>query len=85
MVVSVNGRRVELLARAIINRLEDRGFVEFRDAETGILVATKTLESHFAIVESLEREARQKVGERATDEQIEKEVRTLAAQRNIIL
>lgn len=83
--MSVTGRRVELLARAIINRLEDRGFVEFRDAEAGILVATKTLESHFAIVESLEREARQQLGELATEQQIEDEMRRLAAQRKITL
>jgi hypothetical protein len=85
IVVSLTGRRVELLARAIINRLEDRGYVEFRDAEAGILVATKTLEGHFAIVASLEREARQRIGELASDREVEDEMRRMAAERNITL
>jgi hypothetical protein len=43
---------VDFLARAIVNRLEDRGLVEFQDAEVGILVVTKVLEENFAEIES---------------------------------
>ena len=76
---------VEFLSRAIVNRLEDRGLVEFRDAEAGILVVTKALEENFAALEALEQEARQRLGERATDQQIESEMRRIAAERDIIL
>ena len=83
--MSATGRRVEFLARAIVNRLEDRGVVEFVDAEAGILVVTRALEENFAAVELLERAARQKLGNRATEEQLENEMRRVAAERNIIL
>jgi hypothetical protein len=83
--VSATGRRVEFLARAIVNRLEDRGVVEFVDAEAGILVVTRALEENFAAVELLERAARQKLGNRATEEQLENEMRRVAAERNVIL
>ena len=79
------GRRVEFLARAIVNRLEDRGLVEFRDAEAGILVVTKALEESFAEAEAVEREARRRLGDRATDAQIEEEMQKIAAERKIIL
>jgi hypothetical protein len=83
--VSATGRRVEFLARAIVNRLEDRGVVEFVDAEAGILVVTRTLTENFTAVEQLERAAREKLGKRATEQQIENEMRRLAAEREIIL
>ncbi|HEX2062725.1 MAG TPA: hypothetical protein VHK90_18430 [Thermoanaerobaculia bacterium] len=83
--MSASGRRVEFLARAIVNRLEDRGFVEFRDAEAAILVVTKAIETNFAAIEALEREARQKLGERATALQLENEMRRIAAERGVIL
>jgi predicted ATP-grasp superfamily ATP-dependent carboligase len=83
--VSATGRRVEFLARAIVNRLEDRGVVEFVDAEAGILVVTRALEENFTTVELLERAARQKLGNRATEEQLEHEMRRMAAERNVIL
>ncbi len=83
--MSATGRRVEFLARAIVNRLEDRGVVEFVDAEAGILVVTRALEENFAAVELLERAARQKLGNRATEEQLENEMRRVAAERNVIL
>lgn len=84
-VVSSTGRRVEFLARAIVNRLEDRGLVEFRDAEAGILVVTKALEESFAEAEAVEREARRRLGDRATDAQVEEEMQKIAAERKIIL
>jgi hypothetical protein len=83
--VSATGRRVEFLARAIVNRLEDRGLVEFLDAEAGILVVTKAIEENFAAIEAIEREARQKLGERATEQQVEAEMQRIATERSIIL
>ncbi len=83
--MNATGRRVEFLARAIVNRLEDRGVVEFVDAEAGILAVIKTLGDDFAAVNALERAARQKLGPRATESQIENEMRRIAAEREIIL
>jgi len=83
--VSAKGRRVEFLARAIVNRLEDRGLVEFRDAEAGILVVTKLLEENFTAVDAIEREARQLLGDRASEEQIENEMARIAREKNFIL
>jgi hypothetical protein len=83
--VTATGRRVEFLARAIVNRLEDRGLVEFLDAEAGILLVTKAIEENFAAIDAIEREARQKIGERATESQIEAEMAKIAIERNIIL
>ena len=76
---------VDFLARAIVNRLEDRGLVEFRDAEAGILVVAKALEENFAALAALEHEARQRLGARASDAQVESEMRRLAAERDITL
>jgi hypothetical protein len=84
-VVSATGRRVEFLARAIVNRLEDRGLVEFRDAEAGILVVTKALEESFAEAEAIEREARSRLSKRASDAQVEEEMKRIAAERKIVL
>ena len=84
-VVSATGRRVEFLARAIVNRLEDRGVVEFRDAEAGILVVTRAIEENFAAAEAIEREARLRLGDKATDDQVSSEMRRIAAERNFIL
>jgi hypothetical protein len=83
--VSGTGRRVEFLARAIVNRLEDRGLVEFVDAEAGILVVTKAIEENFGAIETLEREVRQRLGERATEAQVDAEMARLALERNMIL
>ena len=83
--MSGTGRRVEFLARAIVNRLEDRGLVEFVDAEAGILVVTKAIEENFGAIEALEREVRQRLGERATESQIDAEMARLALERNMIL
>lgn len=82
---AATGKRVEFLARAIVNRLEDRGVVEFADAEVGILAVIKTLGEDFAAVAALERAARQKLGPRATETQVENEMRRIAAERGTIL
>jgi CO dehydrogenase nickel-insertion accessory protein CooC1 len=83
--VSAAGRRVEFLARAIVNRLEDRGVVEFVDAEAGITAVTRTLTEDFAAVAAVERLARHKLGARVTAEQLENEMRRVAAERKVIL
>jgi hypothetical protein len=76
---------VEFLSRAIVNRLEDRGLVEFHDAEAAILVVTKAIEENLAELDALEQEARQRLGDRASEQQIESEMRRIAAERNVTL
>lgn len=76
---------VDFLSRAIVNRLEDRGLVEFHDAEAAILVVTKAIEENFAELDALEHEARQRLGDRASEQQIESEMRRIAAERNVNL
>ncbi len=83
--MSATGKRIEFLARAIVNRLEDRQLMEFSDAEAVITVVAKALEENFAAIQAIEAEARQRLGERATDHQVEEEMRRIAAERNIIL
>ena len=78
-------KRIEFLARAIVNRLEDRGLVEFRDAESAITVVAKALRDNFIAADLLEQEARHRLGPRASDQQIEEEMRRIAAERNFIL
>jgi hypothetical protein len=83
--VSGTGKRIEFLARAIVNRLEDRGLVEFRDAEAGIIVVTKALGENFVAADLIEQEARQRLGDRATEHQIEEEMRRIAQEKNFVL
>jgi hypothetical protein len=47
-----SSRRIEFLARAIVNRLEDRGLIEFHDAEAGLHVVVRTLEENFRRIEA---------------------------------
>ena len=72
-------------ARAIVNRLEDRGIVEFHDAEAAIAIVARSLLADLAEINALEQEARQKLGSRASDQQIEAEIRRMAAKRQIPL
>jgi hypothetical protein len=83
--VSGTGKRIEFLARAIVNRLEDRQLMEFSDAEAVITVVARALEENFAVVQTIEDEARQRLGERATEHQVEEEMRRIAAERNFVL
>jgi hypothetical protein len=83
--VSPTGTSVELLARAIVNRLEDRGVLEFRDAEAAILLVAKVLEENFSAVESIEREARVRAGAKASQQQVEDEMRRIAVERKFTL
>lgn len=83
--MSATGKRIEFLARAIVNRLEDRGLMEFSDAEAVLTVVAKTLAENFAVITALETEARQRLGDRATEHQVEEEMRRIASERNVIL
>jgi hypothetical protein len=83
-------RQIEFLARAIVNRLEDRGLVEFGDAEIGITVVARTLEENLAAYDSIEQEARTRLakshGDRdPSDEEIDEAMRKVAAERDFTL
>jgi hypothetical protein len=41
--MSINEKQIEFLSRALVNRLEDRGVIEFHDAEVGIEIVARTL------------------------------------------
>jgi len=53
--MGTNAKQIEFLARAIVNRLEDRGLVEFGDAEAGIEIVARILEEHLRAAEAEER------------------------------
>ncbi|HLJ74828.1 MAG TPA: hypothetical protein VKU62_09600 [Thermoanaerobaculia bacterium] len=84
-----NIRQVEFLARAIVNRLEDRGLVEFGDAEVGIQIVTRTLEDNFQAYDSIEQEARTRLARTMTrepsDEELTREMERVATERNFVL
>ena len=85
--MSIPGQ-IEFLARAIVNRLEDRGVVEFRDAEAGIRVVEHVLAENFSMLDTLEQEARARLtkGDREPSEaELMEEMRRLAAERNTVL
>lgn len=52
--MGTNPKQIEFLARAIVNKLEDRGLVEFGDAEAGIEIVTRTLREHVRAAEAEE-------------------------------
>jgi hypothetical protein len=83
-------RQIEFLARSIVNRLEDRGLVEFGDAEIGIDVVTRTLEENFAAYDAIESEARirlaKSIGTREPSEgEVIDAMKRVAAERNFTL
>jgi hypothetical protein len=83
-------RQIEFLARSIVNRLEDRGLVEFGDAEIGIDVVTRTLEDNFAAYDAIEAEARirlaKSIGSREPSEnEVAEAMKRVAAERNFTL
>jgi hypothetical protein len=85
-----NIKQIEFLARAIVNRLEDRGLVEFGDAEIGIQIVTRTLEDNFQAYDSIEMEARGRlaktIGEREpSDSEVADEMARVATERNFVL
>ena len=88
--MSNNVRQIEFLARAIVNRLEDRGLVEFGDAEIGIQIVAKTLFDNFQMYDTIENEARARlarsIGEREpTDIELTDEMRRVAVEKNFAL
>ena len=83
--MSTGIRQIEFLARAIVNRLEDRGLVEFGDAEVGIQIVARTLEDNFAAYDSIEQEARTRLGPSPTTDQVEDMMRVVAAEKGFIL
>lgn len=82
-------RRTELLARAIVNRLEDRNLVELGDAEVGIQAVARLLAESFAVGAAIELEARQNFvrtnGREPADDELLEQVRAIAADRNFTL
>jgi hypothetical protein len=87
--MGISGKQIEFLARAIVNRLEDRGLVEFGDAEAGILLVAKSLEENFRAVELIEDQARLRLtraGDADPSESVlMEEMRRVAAERNVVL
>ena len=87
--MAYSDRRIELLARAIANRLEDRGLVEFADAESAIGIVAKVIEEHLVIVEAIEQEARRRLASNGdndpADDVVQDEMRRLASERGITL
>jgi hypothetical protein len=83
--------QTEFLARAIVNRLEDRGFVEIRDAEAAIRVVEHVLFDTFNTVGGIEQEARVRwartngTGREPSEIELMEEMRRVAAERNTIL
>ena len=82
-------KQIEFLARAIVNRLEDRGLVEFGDAEDGIQLVTQTLAENFTALDIIEQEARSRLvkslGREPKNDEVEQEMQRVAAERNFIL
>jgi hypothetical protein len=83
-------RQIEFLARAIVNRLEDRGLVEFADAEVIIQIVAKTLEDNFGAYDTIEQEARARLAKtigtrQPSQDEVEAEMRAVAAEKNFVL
>ena len=81
-------RQIEFLSRAIVNRLEDRGLVEFGDAEEGIQLIARVLEKSFSDYDAVEQEARERLaslGRAPRPDELEAELQKVAAERGVIL
>ena len=82
-------KQIEFLARAIVNRLEDRGLVEFGDAEEGIQLVITTLSDNFQALDIIEQEARARLSKSLNREpkhdEVEQEMQRVATERNFIL
>lgn len=88
--MTVPSKQIEFLARAIVNRLEDRGVVEFTDAEAGIDAVARVLDENFRVMEEIEQEARLRlariIGDREPLEaELDSEMRQIAAERSIVI
>jgi hypothetical protein len=88
MIPPPSGKQIEFLARAIVNRLEDRGLVEFNDVELGIQIATRVLKENFRTAEAIEAEARDRLRIHEKDasmDELESEIRRVAAEKSFAL
>lgn len=56
--MSVNEKQIEFLARALVNRLEDRGVVELHDANDGLEVVVRALAESLRAADDEEDEER---------------------------
>src|SRR5688572_13321420 len=86
--MTLSTRQIEFLARAIVNRLEDRGLVEFGDAEAGIDIVTRVLSDNFRAAEQIEHEARERLknlDRGCTQEELDLEMRKVAAEKSFAL
>ena len=86
--MTYTAKQIEFLARAIVNRLEDRGLVEFGDAEAGIDIVTRVLSENFRTAESLEQEARERLkglDHEPTPQELDSEIRKLAQAKSFII
>ena len=86
--MTFSNKQVEFLARAIVNRLEDRGLVEFADAEAGIDVVVRVLSENFRVAEAIELEARERLkslDHEPTPQEIDSEVRKLAQEKSFVI
>ena len=88
--MTINARQIEFFARAIVNRLEDRGLVEFGDAEASIDVVVQILSDNFRALESIESEARERLtrnsqGRQPKDDEVDAEMQRVALERSIVL
>jgi hypothetical protein len=88
--MGANARQIEFLARAIVNRLEDRGLVEFGDAEVGIQLVAKTLEENIAGADAIEDEARRRLAatgltREPSEAELLEEMRRVATERKFVI
>lgn len=87
--MSLTGKQVEYLARTIVNRLEDRGLVEFGDAEAGIDIVQRILEDNFRIFEQIQSEAHgivaARTGREPNEIELAAEMRRIAEEKNFII
>lgn len=87
--MGVTPKQLEYLARTIVNRLEDRGLVEFGDAEAGISVVTNVLQDNFRTYEAIGLESHERFlrahGRAPGEAELLDEMRRVAAARNFII
>lgn len=86
--MSVSARQIEFLARAIVNRLEDRSMAEFSDAESGIAIVSRVLLTNLRQSDQLHQDAWERLsaaGQEPEPTAVEEEMRRLAEERGVVL
>lgn len=86
--MTTSARQIEFLARAIVNRLEDRSMAEFGDAEKGIAIVSRVLAGNLRQSSQLELEACERLAAAGHDPDsvaLDDEVRRLAVERGFVL